>query len=50
MVKRLEGKRLTKAAAWYQTKKQLAKLETQAKENVAADLEETNKALAQYGF
>ena len=50
LVKRLESKRLTKAAAWYQTKKQLVKLETQAKANVAGDLEETNKALAQFGY
>jgi len=38
LIGRLEGNRLTKAAAWYQAQKQLTKLKTQAKATVTAEV------------
>merc|ERR1712071_403724 len=46
---RLEDKRKTKSAAYYQTKKELTKLRAKAVENAAAKLGPINTQLAEYG-
>lgn len=50
LVARLEDKRKTKAAAYYQTKKELTKLKSKAVASAAAALEPVDSALAGYGY
>jgi len=50
LVKRLETRRLTKAAAHFQTKKQVAKLQAKAIAAASKELAPINAELAKYGF
>merc|ERR1719231_827622 len=50
LLKRLEGTRKTKAAAFYTTKKELAKRRAQAVQECEKELQETNEALAALGY
>ena len=50
LVARLEGQRKTRSAAFYNTKKEQAKIRTQAITNVTKDLADTNAALAKLGY
>ena len=47
---RLEDKRKTKAQAYYNTKKELAKVHTKAVNAAAKDLAPVNKQLAEFGY
>lgn len=48
LIKRLEAKRKTKSAAFFNTKKELRKLQTKAA--ASDELKAVNQELAQYGF
>jgi len=49
LISSLESKRKVSAGAYYQTKKQLLKLRTQAAKNVDAKLQPLAASLAQFG-
>lgn len=50
LIARLEAKRATSGAAFYNTKKELAILRDKAKANTANALKDTNAKLAQFGY
>lgn len=50
LIQRLESKRLTKANAYYQSKKEVTKLRAQAVASTAKELKATNAALAKLGY
>lgn len=50
LIEKLEAKRLTRSAAFFQTKKQLLKLKAKAVVDTTSQLAEVNSKLAQYGY